>query len=63
MEELLRELRALPPGTVLTKEQVLAYVDRMPPVPAYFNTSDVIRELRGPLPEDDPEYQRNFRRR
>jgi hypothetical protein len=63
MQQLLGELQGLPSGAVLTKRQVLAYVDRMPPVPAELDTSSAIRELRGPLPEDDPEYQHNFGRR
>lgn len=53
MEELLRELDAIPPGTMLTDEQVLAFTRRMPPLPADFTSADVIREARGPLPGDD----------
>jgi len=53
MEELLRELDAIPAGTMLTDEQILAFTRRMPPLPADFTSADVIREARGPLPDDD----------
>ncbi len=59
VRQVLRELQALPPGTTLTHEEVIAYVRRLPRRPNDWTSADVIRELRGPLPEDDPEFQRN----
>jgi hypothetical protein len=63
VREVLAELRALPADAPLSREQILAYLERMPPRPHDFSSADVIRELRGPLPDDDPEFQRKIRRR
>jgi hypothetical protein len=63
VDQVLRELHALPPGAKLTNEEVIAFVRRLPQRPSDWTSADVIRELRGPLPEDDPEYQRNHGRR
>ena len=63
VEAVLADLRALPPDATLSREQILAYLERMPPRPNDFTSADVIRELRGPLPEDDPEFQRKIRGR
>lgn len=63
VREVLAELRALPPDAKLSREQILAYLERMPPRSNDFTSADVIRELRGPLPDDDPEYQRKIRSR
>lgn len=63
MAELLDELRALPPGTILTKQQVLEYVRRMPPAPPDLDTASAIREYRGPLPDGDAEDQDHLGRR
>jgi hypothetical protein len=63
VREVLAELRALPVDAALSREQILAYLERMPPRPNDFSSADVIRELRGPLPDDDPEFQRKIRRR
>ncbi len=59
--QILAELEALPPGS-LTGEQWLSFVRRLPKpdLPEGWSSADDIRELRGPLPEDDPEYQRNI---
>jgi hypothetical protein len=63
VREVLAELRALSPDAKLNREQILAYLDRMPPRSSDFTSADVIRELRGPLPDDDPQYQRKLRGR
>ncbi len=58
-----RELDALAPGATLTDEAFLSLLRRLPKVESVGPSSaEIIRELRGPLPEDDPEYQRNHRR-
>lgn len=56
----LRDLRALPPGHKLTGEELMSFISRMPGMPEGWTSADDIREFRGPLPEDDPEYQRNI---
>jgi hypothetical protein len=61
--QVLAELRALPPDAMLSREQILTYLERMPARSEDFTSADVIRELRGPLPDDDPEYQRKIRGR
>lgn len=58
--ELLRDLEALPPDHKFTPEEFLAFVRRMPKMPEGWSSADDIREMRGPLPEDDPEFQRNI---
>lgn len=58
--QVLAELRALSPDAELTREQILAYLERLPGRSNDFTSADVIRELRGPLPEDDPDFQRNI---
>jgi hypothetical protein len=60
-EQLLAELRAIPSNS-LSGEEWLSYVRRLPkPVlPDGWTSADDIRELRGPLPEDDPDFQRNI---
>ena len=62
LKELLRDLEALPPGHKMSGEEWLSYVRRLPKpdLPEGWTSADDIRELRGPLPEDDPEYQRNI---
>jgi hypothetical protein len=60
--ELLRDLNALPPGHKLRGEELMSFIRRLPKLdlPDDWTSADDIRELRGPLPEDDPEYQRNI---
>jgi hypothetical protein len=54
-QEVLRELEARR-GT-LSNEEVFALLRRLPPKLAPGETSaDDIRELRGPLPDDDPDF-------
>jgi len=53
VRSVLRDLQALPKGTTLTMEEVAAFVHRLPGRPADWTSADVIREARGPLPEDD----------
>ena len=52
----LRDLRALPEGTILTMDEIAALVHRLPDRPRSWTSADVIREARGPLPEDDPDF-------
>jgi hypothetical protein len=59
-EELLKELEALPAGYMLTPEELMSVIRRMPKMPEGWTSADYIREMRGPLPEDDPEFQRNI---
>ncbi|HEX6085928.1 MAG TPA: hypothetical protein VF266_15455 [Thermoanaerobaculia bacterium] len=63
--EIQRDLDALPPGHKLTGEELMSFIRRLPKLdlPENWTSADDIRELRGPLPEDDPEYQRNILRR
>jgi len=63
-EELLHELEARR-GTLTNAEifALLARLPKRPPPPPGLSSAEIIRELRGPLPEDDPEFQRNFGRR
>jgi hypothetical protein len=58
--EVLRDLKARPPGKKLTPEELMSFISRMPGMPEGWTSADYIREFRGPLPEDDPEYQRNI---
>ena len=60
VRQVLAELRALPRDARLTRDQILSYLERMPPRPDDFTSADDIRQLRGPLPEDDPEFQRDI---
>ncbi|MEA2464580.1 MAG: hypothetical protein QOJ98_2327 [Acidobacteriota bacterium] len=53
VRSVLHDVRALPKGTTLTIEEVAAYVHRLPGRPADWTSADVIREARGPLPDDD----------
>lgn len=63
-DQLLAELRALPSGS-LSGEKLLSYVRRLPKpdLPEGWTSADDIRQLRGPLPEDDPDFQRYIRNR
>ena len=61
--EVLRELEALPPGKKLSGEEMMAFAKRLPKLgnmPEGWTSADDIREFRGPLPEDDPDFQRNI---
>jgi hypothetical protein len=46
----------------LKGEEWLAYVRRLPKanLPEGWSSAEIIRELRGPLPDDDPDFQRNI---
>lgn len=61
VEQVLAELRALPANS-LSGEEWLSYLQRLPKpdLPEGWTSADDIRELRGPLPEDDPDFQRNI---
>jgi hypothetical protein len=56
VDGVLRDLHALPPGTILSMDAVAALVARMPGRPKSWTSADVIRAARGPLPEDDPDF-------
>ncbi len=63
IREVLAELQALPPDRKLSGEEWLALAKRLPKLgnlPEGWTSADDIREFRGPLPEDDPLYQRNI---
>lgn len=60
MEEVLRELEARR-GT-LTNGEIFDLLARIPRRPDNWSSADVIRELRGPLPEDDPDFKNVDRR-
>jgi len=46
-----------------TNAEILDILARMPPrVPHGWTSAELIRELRGPLPEDDPEFANVDRR-
>lgn len=60
VQEALRALDAYPPGYKLTGPELAAILRMLPGMPEGWTSADYIRELRGPLPEDDPEYQRNI---
>jgi hypothetical protein len=59
--EVLRELNAQPPGQLLTRQELVALLRRMPGMPEGWSSAEYIRELRGPLPEDDPDCSRDDR--
>jgi hypothetical protein len=56
VEGVIRDLQALPKGTILTMDEIAALVARLPGRPKTWTSADVIREARGPLPEDDPDF-------
>lgn len=61
--EVLAELRALPPGKKLSTAEWFELAKRLPRLgnmPEGWTSADDIREFRGPLPEDDPDFQRNI---
>jgi hypothetical protein len=63
--EVLAELQALPPDKKFSAEEWRALTRRIPKLgnmPEGWTSADDIREFRGPLPEDDPEYQHRFGR-
>jgi hypothetical protein len=63
--DLLRDLQALPPGHKLKGGELMSFIRRLPKLdlPENWTSADDIRDLRGPLPEDDPEDQHRFGRR
>ena len=53
-EQARRELRALPEGTMLSWKDAMAYVRRLGiKMPPGWTSAGDIRELRGPLPDND----------
>ncbi|HYC93833.1 MAG TPA: hypothetical protein VEO54_31820 [Thermoanaerobaculia bacterium] len=64
--EVLAELKAMPPGKTLSSREWYDIVKRLPKLgtmPEGWSSAEDIREMRGPLPEDDPDFQRRFGRR
>ena len=61
--EVLREHEAHPPGYKMTPDELMAIIRKMPGLPEGWSSADYIRELRGPLPEDDPEFPNFIRDR
>ncbi len=63
VEQVHRELQALPSGTTLSWDEVMSYVRRIGiKMPEGWTSADDIRELRGPLPDDDPDFVNVARR-
>jgi len=61
--EVQRELDAVPPGATLSDEAFMTLLRKLPKVESGgLSSAEIIRELRGPLPEDDPDFQRKHRR-
>ena len=62
VQEVLGELEALPAGHQMSGDEWLSFIQRLPKLnlPDGWTSADDIREFRGPLPEDDPEFQRNI---
>lgn len=56
LDAVIRELRELPADYALTHEEAMEFARRLPARPAYPTSADIIREMRGPLPEDDPYF-------
>ena len=66
LREVLRELESMPPEKKLSGDEWLALAQRLPKLgnmPEGWTSADDIREFRGPLPEDDPDFKRNIRGR
>lgn len=61
--EVLRDLRALPPGHMFSPDELMAFIRRMPGMPEGWTSADYIREYRGPLPEEDAELDPQSDRR
>ncbi len=61
--EVLRDLRALPPEHKLTPEELMSFIRRMPGMPEGWTSADYIREFRGPLTENDAEFESKSDRR
>jgi hypothetical protein len=60
-QDLARELDAR--SSPWTNEELFALLRRVPPLmPPGWSSADDIRELRGPLPEDDPDFPNVDRR-
>jgi hypothetical protein len=61
--EVLAELKAMPTGKTLSSQEWYDIVKRLPKLgtmPEGWSSAEDIREMRGPLPEDDPDFQRRF---
>lgn len=52
VRDILRDLEARQPGQ-MTWDEAMSYIRRMPKMPAGWTSADIIREYRGPLPNDD----------
>lgn len=48
-----RAIQAAPKGSLFTNDQLFAVLTAMPPLVTDLDSAEIIRELRGPLPEAD----------
>jgi hypothetical protein len=48
-----RAIHAAPKGSLFTNDQLLAVLTAMPPLVTNLDSAEIIRELRGPLPDTD----------
>lgn len=55
------ELLSRPKGKPLQGEELLYFLDRMPGMPEGWSSAEDIRDFRGPLPEDDPDFSNDRR--
>jgi hypothetical protein len=62
VEQLLAELRARPEGAPpMSADEWASYLQRIPQRDDNWSSADLIRELRGPLPADDPDFPHDRR--
>lgn len=52
VRDILRDIEARPAGE-MTWDEVMSYIRRMPKMPTGWTSADIIREYRGPLPDDE----------
>ncbi|HEX2835446.1 MAG TPA: hypothetical protein VHW00_20710 [Thermoanaerobaculia bacterium] len=52
-EKVLAELRARSGQSPLTTDEMLAFAAKLPGMPPGWSSADDVRELRGPLPDDE----------
>jgi hypothetical protein len=60
-ERVVAELRARQKAGPMTADEWLAFIRQLPPSNDDWSSADIIRELRGPLPADDPEFPHDRR--
>ena len=62
IRQVLDELSALPPDYEMSPQEWVSYIRRLPKSADQTSSAEIIRELRGPLPEDDPDFPDELRR-